>query len=56
MDLEVCVEYKKDGDMADSYYVFIGEEDGSCYRVYVSSLKDAAEEVKQYILDYYRED
>lgn len=55
MDLQVFVEHKKDGDMAGSFYVFIGEENGSGYRVYVSSLEQAAEEVKQYILDNYRE-
>jgi flavodoxin len=55
MDLEVFIEHKKDGDMKGKFYVFIGEEDGSGYRVYVSSLEQAAEEVKQFVLDNYKE-
>jgi len=55
MEMEVFIELKKDGDMAGKYYVHIGEECASGYRVYVSSLEDAAEEVKQYVLDNYKE-
>lgn len=56
MEMEVFIEKQKDGDMTGKFYVHIGEECSSGYRVYTSSIEQAAEEVKQYILDNYKED
>ena len=56
MKMEVFIEKQKDGDMAGKFYVHIGEECASGYKVYTSSIEQAAEEVKQYILDNYKEE
>ena len=56
MEMEVYLSKQVDGDMAGKLYVHIGEECSSGYRVYVSSVEQAAEEVKQYILDNYKEE
>ena len=55
MKLEVTIDKEKDGDMKGKYYVFIGEECSSGYRVYTSTVEQAAEEIKQYILDNFKE-
>lgn len=55
MEMEVFIERKKDGDMAGKMFVHIGEECSSGYRVYTSSIEQVAEEVKQYILDNFKE-
>lgn len=56
MKMEVFIEKRKDGDMAGKYFVHIGEECSSGYRVFVSSIEQAAEEVEQYILENYNEE
>jgi len=54
MCIEVFVDRQKDGDMAGKLYVHIGDDYSSGYKVYVSSVEQAAEEVKQYILENYK--
>ena len=42
MKIEVFIEKQKDGDMAGKFYVHIGEECASGYKVYTSSIEQAA--------------
>ena len=55
MEMEVFIERKKDGDKAGKIFVYIGEECSSGYKIYTSSIEQAAEGVKQYILDNFEE-
>lgn len=55
MTLEVFVEKEKEGDMKGKYHVFIGEECSSGYKVYAPTVEQAAEEIRQYVLDNFKE-
>lgn len=56
MPLEVFIGREDNGYNAGRLMVHIGSEDGTGYKKYVGDLKQAAEEVKRYILDNFEDD
>jgi len=50
MELDVSIEYK-DG----KFDVYIGEPGASGYQVFADTIEGAADAVKQYVLDNYKE-
>ena len=54
MELQICINRQKDGDMKGKLYVHFINDSYNC-KVYVSSVEQAAEEVKQFILDNCKE-